>query len=72
MTSASARCSDPVKALARPQIEQLQEARLLQLLPYAYDRSPLIRPMWDQAGVKPDHIRSMGDFREKVPSSTRT
>lgn len=59
---------DPViETMPREAIEQLQEARILKLLPYAYDKSPLVREVWDAAGVKPEDIRSLADFREKVP-----
>lgn len=59
---------DPaIETMPREQIEQLQEARILQLLPYAYSRSALVKAVWDEAGVKPEDIRSLADFREKVP-----
>jgi phenylacetate-CoA ligase len=59
---------DPViETMPREEIEQLQEARILQLLPYAYSQSALVREVWDAAGVKPEDIRSLADFREKVP-----
>jgi phenylacetate-CoA ligase len=56
-----------IETMPRAQIEQLQEARILQLVPYVYQRSPLIREVWDEAGVTPDDIRSLADFREKAP-----
>ena len=56
-----------VETMPRDQIERLQEARILQLLPYAYSRSPLVREVWAEAGITPDDIRSLADFREKVP-----
>ncbi|EJM24328.1 coenzyme F390 synthetase [Pseudomonas sp. GM21] len=59
---------DPViETMPREEIERLQEARVLQLLPYAYSHSPLVREVWDAAGVKPEDIRTLADFREKVP-----
>lgn len=56
-----------VEAMPRPEIEALQEAKLLDLVPYAYERSALIRETWDAAGVHPRDIRSIGDFRERAP-----
>lgn len=35
-------------------------------LKYAYQKSPLYRKKWDQAGVKPKDIRSLSDF-EQIP-----
>lgn len=59
---------DPaVETMPREDIERLQEVRILQLLPYAYNQSPLVREVWDKAGITPEDIRSLADFREKVP-----
>jgi len=35
-------------------------------LAYAYENSPFYRKKWDEAGIKPQDIRSLGDF-EKMP-----
>jgi phenylacetate-CoA ligase len=56
-----------VETLPRPDIEHRQEGLLLQLVPYVYARSALVRHVWDRAGVKPADIRSRGDFFEKAP-----
>lgn len=56
-----------VETMSREQIEKLQEARILQLVPYVYQRSPLIRAVWEEAGVTPNDIRSLADFKAKVP-----
>jgi phenylacetate-CoA ligase len=56
-----------IEAMPREQLEKLQEARILQLVPYAYQRSPLVRAVWEEAGVTPDDIRSLADFRAKAP-----
>jgi len=59
---------DPVvETMPREEIEKLQEARILQLVPYVYERSPLVRSLWDKAGITPDDIQSLADFKEKVP-----
>jgi phenylacetate-CoA ligase len=39
-------------------------------LKYAYQRSPLYKKKWDQAGIKPKDIRSLSDF-EKIPFLTK-
>lgn len=56
-----------VETMSRDQIEKLQEARILQLVPYAYQRSPLVRAVWEEAGVTPADIRSLADFKAKAP-----
>jgi phenylacetate-CoA ligase len=55
------------ETMPREDLERLQEARLMRLIPYVYERSAVVRHVWQQAGVMPADIRSMADFREKVP-----
>lgn len=58
---------DPVETLPRADIRVLQEARLQSQLDYVCARSPLIRKVWADAGVKRDDIRSIDDFIAKAP-----
>jgi phenylacetate-CoA ligase len=58
---------DPEEGLSRHELAQLQEDRLLAMLPYVYERSALTRSVWDQAGVHPRDIRSVADFTERAP-----
>ncbi len=44
--------------------------RLRVVMGYAYSNSPFYRGKWDQAGVHPDHIKSLEDF-ERVPVVTK-
>ena len=37
------------------------------MVPLAYEHSALIRETWDAAGVHPRDIRTLDDFRERVP-----
>jgi phenylacetate-CoA ligase len=56
------------ETMPRDRLVALQEERLLgELVPWAYERSPLIRDAWERAGVKPADVQSMDDFREKAP-----
>ena len=55
-----------IETMPRARLEELQLERLLDLLPLAYER-PLIREAWDAAGVHPRDIRTLDDFRERVP-----
>ena len=60
--------SPEIETMPRSEIAALREERLLgDLLPWAYQRSALIRETWDAAGVTADDVQSMDDFREKVP-----
>jgi phenylacetate-CoA ligase len=53
--------------MSRPDIERLQEEKILELVPYAYERSALYRRTWDAAGVHPRDIKSMDDFHIRIP-----
>lgn len=53
--------------MARADLEAIQEAKLLDLLPYAYERSALIRSTWDEAGVHPRDIKTLADYKERAP-----
>jgi phenylacetate-CoA ligase len=53
--------------MPRAELASLQEAKLLDMLPYAYARSSLVREVWNDAGVTPGDIRSLDDFRERAP-----
>ena len=60
--------SPEIETMPRHEITRVREERLLgDLLPWAYQRSALIREAWDAAGVTPDDVQSMDDFHEKVP-----
>ncbi|HWW43464.1 MAG TPA: phenylacetate--CoA ligase family protein [Acidimicrobiia bacterium] len=50
------------------ELERRRDEILLgDLLPWAYERAPLIRETWDAAGVRPDDLTSMDDVRARVP-----
>ena len=53
--------------MPRPELEALQESLLLELLPHAYEHSPLIRETWETARVHPRDMRTLDDFGERVP-----
>lgn len=60
--------SPEIETRPRAEIDAQREEKLLgDLLPWAYERSGLIRETWDAAGVTIDDIASMDDFAEKVP-----
>ena len=57
-----------IETASREQIAELQEKRVLELVPYVWERSAFYRELWSQAGVKPDDIRSLDDFTTKIPT----
>jgi phenylacetate-CoA ligase len=56
-----------IETMSRSSLLAYQEARILEVVPYAYERSGLVREQWQAAGVTPDDIRSLSDFRQKAP-----
>lgn len=50
--------------------EQAIVQRLREVMAYAYANAPFYRSKWKEAGVHPEHIRSLEDF-EKVPVVTK-
>ncbi len=56
-----------IETMTRADLEALQLERLLRILPTAYERAPLVREAWQAARVHPRDIRTLDDFRERVP-----
>lgn len=56
-----------IETMSRSDLDALQEERILELVPYAYERSALVRKTWEEAGVKPSDINSMADYLERAP-----
>lgn len=54
--------NEAVETLARPKLRELQQARLLRLLPYVYERIPFYREAFDRQGLKLEDIRFMEDL----------
>jgi phenylacetate-CoA ligase len=53
--------------LPRERIEDIQSERFKQVVAFAWEHVPFYRWLWGQAGVHPDHIRSIGDI-QKLPT----
>lgn len=51
-----------IETLSRTQLTELQNQRLATLIPYAYARVPFYRQAMDQAGLRPDDIRTLEDL----------
>lgn len=49
------------------ELKKLQLERIKQLVRYAYNNSPFYHRRFDEAGVKPEDIKTLHDFREKIP-----
>jgi phenylacetate-CoA ligase len=53
--------------LPRKELNELHLRRIRRLMKYAYDKVPFYRNLYDNAGIKPEDIRSLKDFQQKVP-----
>ncbi|GGH27857.1 phenylacetate-coenzyme A ligase [Alsobacter metallidurans] len=58
-------------AMNRASLEALQLRRIQALLERLYARNPFYRDRMDAAGVRPEHIRSLEDFRKRIPVATK-
>jgi phenylacetate-CoA ligase len=56
-----------VECMPRDALDALQERKLHEVTHWAYERAPLVRDAWQRAGVAPDDITSMDDFRAAAP-----
>jgi phenylacetate-CoA ligase len=56
-----------LETMPRAELERLQEQRILELVPRAYERSSFYRAHWDAAGANPAQVRSMADFAARIP-----
>lgn len=45
--------------------------RLQEVMNYAWQNSAFYRRKWEEAGVHPDHIKSLEDFEDRVPVITK-
>lgn len=58
------------ESMPRPQLQKLQGERLAKIVAYAYERQPYYRQKMDEAGVRPEDIRSLEDL-PKLPFTTK-
>ncbi|WP_342641060.1 phenylacetate--CoA ligase family protein [Rhodoligotrophos ferricapiens] len=57
-----------LSALRREELEALQFAKIKRQLARAYARNGFYRARFDKAGVNPDEIRSLAEFRARIPT----
>ena len=58
------------ETLPRERLEDLQLQRFRERMQYVYERSPMYRRKYDEAGVKPADIRSLDDI-QNVPFTVK-
>ena len=60
------------ETLPRAKLDALHLKKLQALVHYAYERSPFYRKKLDAAGVKPGDIRTLDDFKRKIPLTEKS
>ena len=60
------------ETMPREQLDRLHLHRLKAVVAYAYANSPFYRRKFDDAGVHPDDIRTLEDFKRKVPLTDKS
>lgn len=60
------------ETMPRPRLDALQLRRLQALVGYAYEHSPFYRKKFDAHGLKPGDIRSLEDYKRKVPLTDKS
>lgn len=60
------------ETLARADLDALHLQRLQQLAAYAYEHTAFYRQKFDAAGIKPSDIRTLEDFKRKVPVTDKS
>ena len=66
-TTARRRYYAAAEKLDRGQLEAYQLRKLRRLLEYNYECNAFYREKWKRSGVRPEDIRTLDDFRHKVP-----
>ena len=62
---------DPeIECMPRPELEAMQLERLQEMVRYAYDNTVYYKRSFDEAGVKPEDIKTLKDL-EKFSSNLR-
>jgi phenylacetate-CoA ligase len=60
------------ETMPRERLDALHVHRLRAIVAHAYENSPFYRRKLDAAGVRPDDIRSIADFKRKVPVTDKS
>lgn len=57
-----------METMPREKLDQLHLRRLQQLVKYAYEKIHMYRDLYVKAHVKPEDIKTLADFAEKIPT----
>ena len=57
-----------LETMPREKLDQFHLRHLQHLIEYAYKNIPMYRDLYDKTGVRPEDIKTLDDFRERIPS----
>jgi len=60
------------ETMPREKLDALHLDKLRRLVHYVYDHTAFYRRRFDEAGIKPDDIRSIEDFKRKIPLTDKS
>jgi phenylacetate-CoA ligase len=60
-----------IERLDRERLRYLQEEALRRMVSYVYNQSEFYRRRFDEAGIAPGDIRTLEDFRHRIPLTTK-
>jgi len=60
-----------IESLSRDEMRDLQFSKLQKQLKYNYENSVFYKRSFDEAGIKPEDIRTWEDFYESIPTMTK-
>ncbi|MFX4798034.1 hypothetical protein ABTB70_19160, partial [Acinetobacter baumannii] len=55
------------ETMPREQLDALHLKKIRRLLAFVYEHNSFYRDKFDEAGIKPDQIESLEDFKTKIP-----
>jgi phenylacetate-CoA ligase len=64
--------NEALEKMPRQELDALHLRRLRALISHAYRNIPMYREIYDRAGVKPEDIRTLDDYVEKLPALDKT
>ncbi|MHA1631904.1 MAG: phenylacetate--CoA ligase family protein [Candidatus Freyarchaeota archaeon] len=67
MTEESEYWNRPMETMRKSELEELQWKKLKATINYSFRNSPFYKRMYSEAGVEPEDIRTVDEFRSKVP-----
>lgn len=61
-----------LETMPREKLDEFHLRRLRAVVRHAYSNSPFYRRRFDEAGIRPDDIRTLDDFKQKVPLTDKS